>query len=68
MVWVSVFVFLRGRSGEAGGAIGGLFWVELVDFVLVVLRVRGFLTLPLSWLVNSRKRRSKCVSSSSVRT
>jgi len=38
--------FLRGRSGEADGAGGALFWVVLVGFVNVVLRGRGFLTIP----------------------
>ena len=45
LVRVCVCVLLRGGSNEVSGAVGGIFWVEIVNFVCVVLRVRGFLTI-----------------------
>ena len=33
---VCVCVLLRGGSGEVGGAVGGLFWVIVVDLVCIV--------------------------------
>ena len=44
-VGAGVCVLLRGRSVDAGGAVGGLYWVVLVGHVHIVWRVRGFLTM-----------------------
>ena len=64
-VWIVVWVLLRGRSGDEGGA---LFIVELVNFLLRVLWVRGGLVMLLSLLEISRTKNGMCVSSSPVRT
>ena len=55
-------------SGEVGRVMGALFWVELVVFILVVLRVRGYPNIPFSLLDSSRTRRVICACSSPVRT
>jgi len=45
VVWVGVWDLLWGRSVKADRAVGPLFWVMLVGFMHVLLRVRRFLAI-----------------------